>query len=387
MRDDDLDRDKLRKLTHDWVSQEHWFQMVRGDAENYEWPVLGSRQAALEGEDAFYLYRDAFVPLLEASTASEAAFDSAVRLYADVMHSHPIEAKRFESELFTFDASFRAQWKNLFGEFTWPGLTHESLALYSRKYEVEWPLRCLVCLRDLMQTGTFDATLKSHRDSSGRLRKGRVVAYIADGLGRYPELQSAIRRGYSPALRNAIGHNDYVVENDAVRSLDGKFIEATDDVWRRVQSLQSVQNALLWICHAATRSFTPNMAQRGIVVIAWLPVEHGGLPHALIGQLAPFHDLDERADWLTSAEIWFEDEKMFTQFAQARPRGGSVVPELRPVLDKLARSAKLIAEIVPVMPCLHKEDLDHLVLTTDEGVYCEYGQAVKREISVVFRQS
>ena len=387
MRDDDLDRDKLRKLNHDWVSQEHWFQMVRDDPENYEWPVLGSRQAALEGEEAFYLYRDAFLPLLEASPGSDGAFHSVVQLYSDVLQSYPNEAKRFESELFALDTVFRAQWKNLFGDFIWPGLTHESLGLYSRKYEVEWPLRCLACLRDLVHTASFDATLKKHRDSSGRLRKGRVVAYIADGLGRYPDLQSAVRRGYSSTLRNAIGHNDYVIENDAVRSVNGTFSEAAGQVWQRVQSLQSIQNALLWICHSATRKFTPDLAQRGIVAVGWPPLQDGGIPHALIGQLAPFHDLDEHADWLTTAEIWFEDERMFTQFAEGRARGGPFVPQLRPLLDELERSGKLVTEIVPVMPCLHRDDLEHFVLTTDEGVYCEYGQAVTRDVSVTFRQS
>ena len=383
--DCDLDPLKIERLERDWAEQERWFQMDRSSPDEYAFPVLGSRQVAQEGEEAYYLYRDAFLPFLETIRGTDDVVRDLMNLYGALSVHYPTQIKELASDLFEFDDAFVTQWKNLFGDLTWPGLTHDSLGCYVRKYEVEWPLRCLACLVDLHTIGQFDAGLAAHRDRSGRLLKGHVISHVTERLSSYPALQNAVRTGYSSTLRNAIGHNDYEITADAIRSLDGNFAEGTEQVWSRVRLLQTVQNALLWLRHSVTRRVSQDLAMRGIMFVAWLPLTEGQLPRALVGQLAPFHQLDLQAAWLQDALLCFEDGKLMTQFGGARARAGQIVPDLLPVLAELQRTGRMVAELVPIMPCLHRADDDHLAFTSPEGTYCEAGASVEREVLVTLR--
>lgn len=380
--DPTLDPTKLHDLHRAWAEQEHWFQTDRSAPDSYSFPVPGSREVAHEGEEAYYLYRDAFVPLFAALDGDAEVHEQIYAIYTAVAGRDPAQSRKLAEECFPVDDRFVHQWGNLFVGVSWPGLTHETLALYVRKYEVEWPLRALACLVDLLATGDFDATLAVHRDRHGRLLKGRIITHLGQSLHKFPVLQEAVATGYSAPLRNAIGHNDYTIENDSVCASDESFRETSTQVFQRVKALQTLHNGILWLRNSLTRAGVSNLASKGIVAVGWHSHQDGHLPRASLAQLAPFHNLDRDANWLTSAAVWFKEGKMMTRFGAGRARGGPMFPPLWLVLEALRLSGRMQVELFPVMPCLHHDALAHATFVTDRGTYCPVAAPIAREVLV-----
>ncbi len=49
----------MKRFRTNWALHERWFQNGREDLEQYSCPVPGTRAAAVDGIDAYYVYRDA----------------------------------------------------------------------------------------------------------------------------------------------------------------------------------------------------------------------------------------------------------------------------------------------------------------------------------------
>ena len=173
-------------------------------------------------------------------------------MIAEIRAKHEGEPERLLSTVGEHDSAFHAQWNNLFGDVLWKGVSHVTLAAYVQKYEVEWPLRFLACLRGLLSNGRYDPALSQFRDRGGRLRKGVVIDYIAQGFGSYPAFRTALSQGYSVTLRNLIGHNSYVLDEAEIKAIDGSYVETYDGVWRRVQALGAIQNSLVLLQSTST---------------------------------------------------------------------------------------------------------------------------------------
>jgi hypothetical protein len=262
-----LDIDKLRKLEHGFATLETWFQLDRLNPGEYEFPVLGFSEVARDSEEAFYLYRDFFAAYLQELHGKGDVLEDVQRLFDDAYRANCKVSEAFAESQFRFDDRSAEQWKNLFGSPSWPGLTHESLSLYARKYEVEWPLRWLTCLTDIVASRNFDPNMSAHRDRRGRLMKGTVINHISKQLGSYQALKRAFDSGYSSALRNIIGHNDYRIAEEYVESLDGSFRESDAKVWERVRYLQAVHNSLLWVHFRYRQLRHPPPAHAGVVLV------------------------------------------------------------------------------------------------------------------------
>lgn len=325
------------------------------------------------------MYGDAFVPWMEGLQGTDDVLIDLVRLYQDADTLNATAMAAVAQNLFDENSTFARQWHNLFGNPHWSGLNHESLSLYARKFEVEWPLLLIAALSDIVNRRDLDLKQGRFRDRHGRLQKGRLVANVRSSLGAYPALEKAVRVGYDADLRNRISHNSYSIVEGKVCAIDGSTSKSEAEVFRQVQLLQAVQNGLLWIKNEVTREADPALHSKGIVVVGWLPMTEP-TPRAIVAQLAPFQRLDTAASWLNEARIWFEDDKMMTQFGPGRPRGGTVFPALGAVLDAIRTCGKVLAEVVPVMPCLHLDSYEHFTIQTADHVYCPAGDAVIREI-------
>ena len=281
------------------------------------------------------------------------------------------------------DDVFIAQWNNLFGDVLWKGVSHASLAAYAQKYEVEWPLRMLACLRGLTANGRYDATLARFRDSSGRLKKGVVVDYLAGGFNAYPALSAALRDGYSAKLRNLIGHNGCVIDEVGVKAIDGSFAETHAEISRRVLSLTAVQNALVWL--ESTHSQDPSvLAPRGVIGIGWLPLASEGIPELLVLQLSAFRQFDPNAEWLDHGVIQVDGSAIETRLGDAKAHGGTVDDTLAVVLERVRAVGIVRCHVISVMPCLHVLDDAHEVFSVAEHQYCEVDAPVSVWATVSF---
>lgn len=353
-----------------WAEHEAWWQSGRPRLEEYSWPVSGTLAMVQEGQEAYFAYRDYLVGFMLAADGFGDLLDDLRTMITDIRERFQGEPDQLFATVGKHDDAFRAQWNNLFGDVLWKGVSHASLAAYAQKYEVEWPLRILACLRGLLTQGSYDATLRQFRDQGGRLRKGVVVDSIAGGFTAYPAFRAALIQGYSAKLRNHIGHNDYVLDEVGLKAIDGSFAETHSDIWHRVQALTAIQNALVWL--ESTRAQDPLvLAPRGVLGIGWMPLSDEAAPELLLLQLAAFRQFDSDADWLDLGVIDVTGDSITTRLGEAKAHGGSLNTPMRLVLDRVRALGGVLCHVTGVMPCLHDDGVDHEVYSMAEHRYCE----------------
>lgn len=374
---------KVHAFIEAWVLHEHWFQGGQPDVETYSWPVPGLKAVVQDGLDAYLAYRDyisAFVLFVEGYGD---ALDDLKRLAGDLRRRFPDEFGRLMTEVAGIDETFLAQWGNLFDDPYMPALTHAALSKYARKYEVEWTLRVLACMRELLTKRLYDESLVRFRDRDGRLRKGVLVDFIAQGLRSYPHLQQAFRDGYCPPLRNAIGHNSYVIDETGVRSLDGEYAESAERFFTRMRALGAVQNMLVWLWRTSRQS-KAELAPKGVVALHWGRDTFEGAPISWLGvlQLATFRLHDPDALWLDHATVTVAGDHMDTQLGEARSHGGPIPDQMRVVLDLMRDTGRILCEIIPVVPCLHPDALEHEVYELPSGRFCQLEESLESIVPV-----
>ncbi|MCO4099739.1 MAG: hypothetical protein HEQ38_10130 [Gemmatimonas sp.] len=360
----------MRALMNAWARHETWFQLGRLNLDAYDWPVPGSHEIAHEGEAAYIAYRDFLAAAILSFDGHALVLDELQRLVADIERRVPGGVggplRMDEPD----DTHFHQQWANLFTPNPhWGGLSHETLGAYVRKYEVERPLRVLVWLRDLYETGTRDPSLRRFRDKSGRLKKGMMVTHISSGFKDFPALRSLLVHAYSSRLRNLVGHNDYQIRDDVLAALDGTWACTASEVFGRFQALSAAHNALVWLSSIAHQD-TTELAARGVLGIGWIPDVTN--PRLLVLQLAAFRQFDPTAEWLTAVSVTVNDNRVATIVSGARERTGPLLPELRPVLTRLAKVGGVACEVVGIVPCLHADDCEHHTYQLGQHRYCEF---------------
>lgn len=364
-----------------WAEHEAWWQSGRPGLEEYSWPVPGTLAMVQEGQDAYFAYRDYLAAFVLAADGFAELLDDLRKMVADMRERFASEPDQLFATVGRHDDAFRAQWNNLFGGVLWEGVSHGSLAAYAQKYEVEWPLRILACMRGLLSAGRYDATLAQFRDQGGRLRKGVVVDYLAGGFKAYPAFRAALVRAYSAKLRNHIGHNDYVIDEVGLKAIDGSFAETRADVWGRVHALTAIQNALVWL--ESTRAQDPRaLAPRGVLGLGWIPLSDDGVPELLVLQLSAFRQFDPDAAWLDHGVIELDRDTMKTRLGEAKAHEGTLDAALRRVLDRVRALGGVRCHVTGVMPCLHDLEDDHEVFDVGGHRYCEVDAPVSGWVAV-----
>ncbi len=375
-----LDADAVREFRKAFIAHENWFNAGRPDAHLYAWPIAGTRAAAVDGYQAYVAYRDWLSGVMLAFSGFYDMVDDIRSLVRDIQSKSPNEPRALLLAAAKQDDAFHGQWGNLFnGDVVWPGLTHESLSAYARKYEVEWPLRVLVCLRDLVDSGMCDPTLARFRDKGGRVKKGALAVHARAGFAQYPALQAVIRLAYSAKLRNVIAHNEYTIVDGTVRSLDGSYSETEAEVWAHIDAITAVQNDLVRLESTASHDPT-TLASCGVLGVGWGRRVDTGMPHLTVLQLNAFQQYDRGAEWLHKVAIAAGTHELETTLGSARSQRGPLVPDLLPVLDSIRSSGMLVCQILGVVPCLHAASVAHESYDLPAGRFCVIGPAVTRTV-------
>jgi hypothetical protein len=291
-------------------------------------------------------------------------------LIEDTKRKHPEEMERLWAADDLDMAKFRKQWTNLFDPVWPPGLTHATCFKYQQKYEVELPLVFFAQLCQIKRDNT-DLSMSSFRDRTGKLRKGVVVDYILEALKGYPAVVFVLGDAYQARLRNTIGHNEYSLVGNEIRSLDGRTVVRADEFFRALLALQEVQNAVIWLFHRQSHP-SIELARFGILSIGFMRDQVQGLPAMHIFQLEPFRRLDERASWLTEIQFEVLNSALATTLGSAPIQQGSLNEDLCSWLTRANNVGRIHCELIAAMPCFHTEK--HFI-QTPWGEFCQRGSA------------
>lgn len=359
---------KLNDLMTVWIEHERWIQAGCSEGQSHIVRFPGYLFLAEQDVRGYGMYRHALVPFFSEAYGFSGVHESLMSLINDAEKLAPDLFSRIMSLYEIPEERFRAQWGNLFGPISHNGLTHQTLLSYQQKFEVELPLFFLAQLREIVTKGTVDENLDRFRDKKGNLKKGVIIQYLIDGLSNYNELCAVVSEGYQPKLRNAIGHNSYVIEKRAFRTLDQGFRLTDDEFSHCFKALQVIQNATLWYL-MSRNSWSSELKTKGIVAIGWAIISDSveDYPQLIIYQLEPFYSLEPECGWLRRVTIRQEGNLLLTELSELHSMSGELFTGLEPVLERVDAGGKLRCTVVPVMPCLHEHEGIFLV----DGEYCQ----------------
>ena len=365
---DAVDQEKLTGLMALWIEHEFWIQAGCPESQRH-WIVFpGYASIAEQDVRGYDAYRHSLVPYFAEAQGFRGIHDSLQKLVGDAEAKHPALFNELMAQYEDPDGRFRAQWGNLFCSIFNDGLSHRTLLDYQKKFEIELPLCFLAQLRELVTKGSFDKNLDRFRDRAGSLKKGVIAQFIIDGLSSYSELHSIVASGYLPKLRNAVGHNAYVIENDVFRAIDNELTLTRLEFSQCFNALQTFQNAVIWYLRTQHTQFA-GLNTKGVIALGWAESSEPGNRYSqlMVFQLAPFYNVDPACSWLRNISIAIDGNFLVTELSNSHPIRGEYVKELRGVLELIVASGRLQCFVIPIMPCLHK----HTAFELLDGEYCE----------------
>lgn len=374
-----INEEKYLKLASRFARHEQWVQSGCPEAVLPEDPVPGYTVLSHENPLAYGLYRDSLLIFFAQFHGNRQIFSELDKLINNNEKQHAKEMESFWQAHREPTDKFRVQWGNLFYPYITTSLTPENCFKYQQKYEVEFPLITLAQLGLITAKGIFDQTLTRFQDRAGKHKKGVLVDYILMQLRPYPNLFRVLEWAYNPRLRNTIGHNEYQIVSDEIKSIDGNIKVTKVEFFRGLLALQDVQNAVLWLM---VRQRVPNieLAKCGIHSIGFGEYQSEGLSTLEVFQLEPFRSLDEQAKWLT--DIYFEmlhPGKVRYSLASTTMREGPTNEKVLAWLKVAQERNKVLCIFRSTMPCVHNEE--HYI-DTPLGEYCEQGPAFHTTVPV-----
>lgn len=373
---DRIDRQKVNQLQLSWLKHEHWVQAGCPTDPPHELSVPGYVSVAGDAPEAYDYYRHSFVPFFADLEGFRGLFGDLTVLVSDLEQSFPEESAEMFDQFGTPDDTFKAQWGNLFDALSHDGLSHRTLQTYQRKFEIVLPLHFLTNAKQLLTEGTFDPQLNQFRNRTGQLTKGHLVSNLLSGFDDYPVLKDVLNQAYSTDLRNAIAHNSYVIEDNAVRSLDGKVELPGRSFLRSLNALQALQNGVLWLLMTRSDYDPGTLKAAGVVGVVWGWIEDH--PHMSVLQLAPFFELHSGKLWFEEVELAEEGSELRTVLGDSQPTMGPVPDELEKLLEAARAIGRVHLEVVPVMPCVH----DHTDFQGPHGEFCPTDEGVSQLVPI-----
>lgn len=366
----DIDHDKFLALSRSFASHEKWIQSgcpVDNIPVN---SVPGYLALASQNPAAYALYRHSIFLYLAELRGNEAFYKQLKNLIADMEEKSPNKMSRFWQLYQLPDKNFKEQWNNLFDPFLSVALSHDNCFKYLQKYEIEFVLIVFAQLRQIDSGKGLDFSLNRFRDSNGKLRKGAVIDYITKGFNRYPAIKRILVDAYNSNLRNIIGHNEYKIVDREIKSLDGKITVSEKQFFSAYIALQEIQNAVLWLF---VHEREPNLkfASYGIPSIGFdTNTLNGEWPNLIVYQIDTFRQLDFQASWLRQVEFSIEEGTLTTFLQSPDIHQGKIIEDLETFLHRVNRTQKIRVKLVPVMPCVHKDDHS---IRTKWGNFCLHG--------------
>lgn len=244
-----------------------------------------------------------------------------------------------------------------------------ALQSYVAIYETDLPLWFLGVLGKALRTRRLE--LKFLGGPATTTSQGSLIESVRTALAGTP-LAPALDAAYSPALRNAIQHNDF-----ELKRVDGEVVFVAGDgsgtwsesqLWDLIEASQVLLQSVLLaaqVIQTTTPASVAGFTDCGISSMTY-HLQPGGLPICTITQLWCFRDLDPAGAWLDRSKFLLRpvgaDAEEVSLGGRARVVG---TPISRSAFGDAVSSSKWVwIERLPVAPAI---DLGLPVVNSVEG--------------------
>ncbi len=185
------------------------------------------------------------------------------------------------------------------------------LRVYVELYEIDYPLWFLGVIAKASKTGSVRAGL-----FGGPVPKTAQGALVNEvhGLLESSPMGPFFKEAYDAELRNAIQHNDYLIDEDAsglfVSNIEGSKTWSAEKIYQRItgtqQLMQAVMSASVYVNVLKDEKMEGSLRDSGVVhSVAF--VSDGGMPTYLMFQMWCFFQIEPTGDWLDERGVSIEE--------------------------------------------------------------------------------
>jgi len=254
-----------------------------------------------------------------------------------------------------------------------------ALQTYAAFYEIDYPLWVIAVLARSFQTGNVKPTLFG--GPATHVAQGNLIGGVCEVTAGTP-LGQLLSSAYDADLRNAIGHNDYAIDNlpsggfEVTDSRTGKVWESDDVYWKLFSTGQFIDgvHTVMAYEHEVNSPDVWQYRDVGTVAATYFWYENRE-PGVILFQLWCFHRIDPAGTWLDSASLTIETgdtaEEIVRLTDHAWTKGETVTQSA--FLEKLEERGWARIVRVPVVPDL---GLGFPSFTRPDGAhYCLAGES------------
>lgn len=351
----------IRNLRRKFVNYEHWLLSKFSDPKPKELPEEYLRLFGQKPQ-AYIYYRHAMYKFIQQLSGEFELCEELERLASVLQQQNNRGLNKvinyFNSAQVVYN--FAIEWSNAFEisqTIRENNISHESLHFYQSKYEIDEPILFLAILGKLLIENRADLSMNNIRNRKGMIIKGTMIDYAGKCFGNFRKIQKAIEKAYIPKLRNTIGHNKYIIENDTIKSLDNKITITKKEFYESLYYLQELHNTTMWFLSTTdSQIMHRSLADCGVMSIGFGYGDAGEMPILDLFQLWCFYEIDIQKDWLQKVKFRIKKCKLHTKVTDTAIFKGPVVPELNKWMDYIHSKKSVLVRIHSVIPFIG--DLD-----------------------------
>lgn len=225
------------------------------------------------------------------------------------------------------------------------GLSQNSCFLYQSYYEIEIILIIFASIGILNKEKRLELTHQNLRDRSSRLKKGVCIDFIKSRLKNYPTLLNVFTNAYNLKLRNTIGHNNYKISQNTLKSFDNSIKIEKDEFFKSLYQIQILNNRLL--NYFSSKNINKlELIKNGILSIGCGVIDNSAV--LAIHQLDCFYRLDFEKKWLQKVEFRINETKIETNLFTKSKLVGEYNEQYKNWLNLLRNKNKLKVIIQPI---------------------------------------
>jgi hypothetical protein len=242
--------------------------------------------------------------------------------------------------------------------------TRNSCFLYQSFYEIEMPLLLLSSFIILMKKNEVEITHQSFRDKKNNLVKGKCISFIKSGLQKHPALQNAFSIAYNVKLRNTIGHNDYEIDNEFIKSIQTNEKVSKEKFQYGLHYLQLFNNLTLYYFTSYNNDID-SLKGYGVLSVGFAIYKE--VPVLSLYQLECFYRIQPKEKWLKKVKFETKNNISFsTKFSSKISFSGEMDSKMKDWINALRKFKTIKTVIVPIVN-LGENYSGEKILKTDCG--------------------